>query len=147
MRRALHSPTMSALVTALFGGLLIGAAASLLLWGAGHAAGVSGIAAGVWPSRAGDWRWRAEFLGGLVTGGVLLRWLAPERLVAPAGSLLLLALAGGLVGFGARLSGGCTSGHGICGLGRLSGRSLAAVVTFMLTGAIVVALVGPGGGL
>jgi uncharacterized protein len=136
---------MFALFTALLGGVLIGAAASLLLWGAGHAAGVSGIAAGLLPARAGDWRWRAEFVGGLVAGGLVLRWLAPERLGAPAGSFVLLAVAGVLVGFGARLSGGCTSGHGICGLGRLSGRSLAAVVVFMLTGALVVALVRHGG--
>jgi uncharacterized protein len=136
---------MFALGMALLGGLLIGAAASLLLWGAGHAAGVSGIAAGLLPARSSDWRWRAEFVAGLVAGGLLLRALWPERLGAPAGSLALLALAGLLVGFGARLSGGCTSGHGICGLGRLSGRSLGAVIVFMVTGAIAVGFLRHGG--
>jgi uncharacterized membrane protein YedE/YeeE len=127
---------------ALLGGLIIGVAASLLLWGAGHAAGVSGIAGGLLTARGAEWRWRAEFIGGLIAGGLLLRWLAPERLGVPAGGMVGLALAGLLVGFGSRLSGGCTSGHGICGLGRLSGRSLVAVVVFMFTGALVVALRG-----
>ncbi len=132
----------SDLLFALLGGMLIGAAASLLLWGAGHAAGVSGIAAGVFSERGDAWRWRAEFVAGLVVGGVLLRVVAPERLGAAPASLAALAVAGVLVGFGARVSGGCTSGHGICGLGRLSGRSLVAVIVFMATGALTVALVG-----
>jgi uncharacterized membrane protein YedE/YeeE len=129
------------------GGLLIGAAAVLLLWGVGRAAGVSGIAGGLLSARAGDWRWRAEFVGGLLVGGVLLRLVRPDCFGTPAGSWATLALAGLLVGFGARLSGGCTSGHGICGLGRLSGRSLVAVVAFMFTGAAAVALLRHGVGL
>jgi uncharacterized protein len=129
---------------ALLGGLTIGVAASLLLWGAGHAAGISGIAGGLLTARGQEWRWRAEFIAGLIAGGLLLRWLAPGWLGAPAGGALGLAVAGLLVGFGARLSGGCTSGHGICGLGRLSGRSLVAVMVFMFTGALTVALRGQG---
>jgi uncharacterized protein len=145
---ALHCSAMSAypLLSALLGGLLIGLAASLLLWGAGHAAGVSGIAGGLLRGSAGDWGWRAEFLGGLVAGGLLLRVLLPGSLQAPAANMVVLALAGVLVGLGAGLSGGCTSGHGICGLGRLSGRSLVAVLVFMFTGVVVVALVRMGGG-
>jgi uncharacterized protein len=127
---------------ALLGGLLIGASASLLLWGAGRTAGISGIAAGLLSARGTEWRWRAQFIGGLLAGGALLRWLAPGSIAPPAASLGVLVAAGLLVGFGARLSGGCTSGHGICGLGRLSGRALAAVLVFMFTGALVVALVG-----
>jgi uncharacterized protein len=127
---------------ALLGGLTIGVAASLLLWGAGHAAGVSGIAGGLLTARGAEWRWRAEFIGGLIAGGLLLRWLAPGWMGVPAGGALSLAVAGLLVGSGARLSGGCTSGHGICWLGRLSGRSLVAVMVFMFTGALAVALRG-----
>jgi uncharacterized protein len=129
------------LVSALLGGMLVGVAASLLLWGAGRPAGVSGIAGGLLTARAGDWRWRAEFVLGLLVGGLVLRWLRPDWLGAPAGSLLGLGVAGLLVGFGASISGGCTSGHGICGLGRLSGRSLVAVLAFMFTGVLAVALV------
>jgi uncharacterized membrane protein YedE/YeeE len=129
----------------LLGGLLIGVAAALLLWGSGRAAGVSGIAAGLL-TPAGDWLWRAQFVGGLVAGGLLLRWLVPWAAAPPAGGLLALAAGGLLVGFGARLGGGCTSGHGICGLGRLSRRSLVAVAVFMATAAVVVFLVRHGGG-
>jgi uncharacterized membrane protein YedE/YeeE len=125
----------------LLGGMLIGVAASLLLWGAGRRAGVSGIAAGLVPPQTGDWLWRALFLGGLVAGGLGLRVWRADLLSAPPGTLESLAIAGLLVGFGTRMGGGCTSGHGICGLSSLSLRSLLAVVVFIATGAIVVALV------
>jgi uncharacterized membrane protein YedE/YeeE len=130
----------------LAGGLMIGVAASLLAWGVGRAAGVSGIAGGLLSVRRGDWGWRAQFVAGLVVGGLVLRWVRPECLAAPAGSWLTLGAAGLLVGFGAGLSGGCTSGHGICGLGRLSGRSLVAVIAFMFTGMLAVALLRQGVG-
>ena len=87
VNRALHCRPMFALFTALLGGLLVGAAASLLLWGAGHAAGVSGIAAGLWPARAGGLAVAGGVRRGLVAGGLVLRWLAPERLGAPPGEL------------------------------------------------------------
>jgi uncharacterized protein len=124
----------------LIGGLLIGAAASLLLWGTRRKAGVSGIAAGLLSPRPGDSAWRLLFLGGLVAGGFGLMAWAPGTIIAPHASLAVLAVAGGLVGFGTRLGGGCTSGHGICGLSRLSGRSLTAVMVFMATAALVVAV-------
>jgi uncharacterized membrane protein YedE/YeeE len=131
----------------LLGGVLIGVAALLLLWGVGRAAGVSGIAGGLLDARSGDRGWRAEFIGGLVAGGLLLHFVRPAAFGAPPGGWAGLAVAGLLVGFGARLSGGCTSGHGICGLGRLSARSLVAVIVFMCTGAITVALLHRGAGL
>ncbi|HEY0713610.1 MAG TPA: YeeE/YedE thiosulfate transporter family protein [Polyangia bacterium] len=129
-------------LSSLLGGLLIGAAASLLLWGTGRRAGISGIAAGLVPPQSGDWRWRLTFLGGVLAGGLALRWLAPTALANPPGSVGALAIAGMLVGYGTRIAGGCTSGHGICGLSRLSLRSLVAVVVFVATGALVVSFTG-----
>lgn len=126
----------------LLGGMLVGLAASLLLGASGRTAGVSGIAGGLVVPRRNDWLWRVLFLAGLVAGGLVLRWASPGALEAPVGTLSRLATAGALVGFGSRLGGGCTSGHGICGLARLSRRSLVAVVVFMTTGALVVALGG-----
>jgi uncharacterized protein len=135
----------------LLGGLLIGLAAALLLGGAGRAAGVSGIAAGLLPlggapGRPHDRAWRAEFIAGLVAGGLLLRWGMPAALGVPDLAPGAMALSGLLVGFGTRLGGGCTSGHGICGLARLSRRSLVAVVVFIATAMVTVALVRYRGG-
>jgi uncharacterized membrane protein YedE/YeeE len=128
---------------ALGGGVLLGVAASLLWLSTGRAAGVSGILAGLFSPRSDERRWRALFLAGLVAGGLVLRiMLAPSAFAAAERGLPLVATAGLLVGFGARLGGGCTSGHGICGLGRLSLRSLIAVGVFMASGFLTVALVG-----
>lgn len=127
--------------SALAGGLLIGAAAALLLWLNGRIAGISNIAAGLLARKPGDIAWRLVFLAALVAGaGVcyLLQGQPPAPRAAFPG--WLLAAAGVLVGFGTSLGSGCTSGHGVCGLGRLSGRSLVATLTFLATG-IVVALV------
>ena len=118
----------------LLGGALIGLSATLLLWSIGRIAGISGIVNGLGTAPRSDRAWRAAFLLGLmVAGGIAMQFLpyAPSRL--QTGSTSLLLLAGLLVGFGTRMGGGCTSGHGVCGLGRLSWRSLAAVLTFMLT--------------
>ena len=119
---------------ALAGGVLIGLSATLLLWLDGRVAGVSGILDGVLFPRGRDVAWRAAFLLGLVAAAGLYMALvpgAPQPRVdfAPAG----LVVAGLLVGFGTRMGNGCTSGHGVCGIGRLSARSIAAVVTFMAT--------------
>jgi uncharacterized membrane protein YedE/YeeE len=116
------------------GGALIGLSATLLLWSIGRIAGISGIVNGLGTAPRSDRAWRAAFLLGLmVAGGIAMQFLpyAPSRL--QTGSTPILLLAGLLVGFGTRMGGGCTSGHGVCGLGRLSWRSLAAVLTFMLT--------------
>lgn len=113
------------------GGVLIGLAAVLLLWSIGRIAGISGIASGALEGERGDRAWRFAFLAGMMLAGALtLQFLPspPHALTAPAP---LLLAAGFLVGFGTRLGNGCTSGHGVCGLGRLSIRSLAAVITFM----------------
>ena len=114
---------------ALAGGLLIGVAAALLLLGSGQIAGISGILGSAVEGRPGAWRW--AFLGGLVTAVLLVRLAGKSvpgelRLAWP-----VLVGAGLLVGFGTRLGSGCTSGHGLCGSGNLSTRSLWATLCFM----------------
>jgi uncharacterized membrane protein YedE/YeeE len=129
-------------LSSLAGGLLIGLAASVLLLFNGRIAGVSGILGGVVTPVAGDIAWRLWFLGGLVAGGLVLRLVRPDVFpAAPTSSLAVILAAGFLVGLGTRLGGGCTSGHGVCGLSRLSVRSLAATLTFMTGGALTVLLV------
>jgi hypothetical protein len=131
---------------ALAGGAFIGVAASLLLLWTGRIAGISGIAGGLLRPTRGDIGWRVAFIGGLVGGGGLLAWLAPATVaVRSPGSLGLVVVAGLLVGYGTRLGSGCTSGHGVCGVSRLSPRSLVATVTFMVAGALTVLLVHGGG--
>jgi uncharacterized membrane protein YedE/YeeE len=125
----------------LLGGVLIGLSASAMLLLDGKIAGISGILAGVLKPVKGDTLWRVCFLTGLLAGGLLLKELLPGALefglIRP---FPLLAIAGLLVGFGTRLGSGCTSGHGVCGISRLSPRSLVATATFIFTGALVVYL-------
>jgi hypothetical protein len=120
-------------VSALVGGVLIGLASVWLLAANGRIAGVSGILHGLFVQPPGDRRWRAAFIAGLIVAG--LAWHAFAE-VHPRENFGLgwAALAGALVGFGTRVGGGCTSGHGVCGLGRFSLRSLVAVMVFMATG-------------
>lgn len=124
----------------LSGGVMIGLAAALMLLGAGRIAGVSGIAArafGIASSsfpRAGAW----SFIIGLPVGALIVSSLAGGAAPAFAGPMTL-AIAGLIVGFGTRLGSGCTSGHGVCGMSRLSQRSLVATATFMVTGFATVA--------
>ena len=124
--------------SALFGGTLIGISASALLLLNGRVAGISGILGGLVRSRApgGETSWRAMFIVGLLFGGLVLLLVRPASFGAAPVSLPLAIVAGVFVGFGTRLGSGCTSGHGVCGLSRFSGRSLAATMTFMATGAI-----------
>jgi uncharacterized membrane protein YedE/YeeE len=125
---------MNTWMSALAGGVLIGVAATLLLWLTGRIAGISGIVGGVVMPRSGDVAWRAAFLLGLIGAGAAWLWWVPGAFMPRQGfPPLLLVIAGVLVGFGTRMGNGCTSGHGVCGLGRLSPRSLAAVLTFMVT--------------
>jgi uncharacterized membrane protein YedE/YeeE len=129
---------MFAYTTPLIGGLLIGASAVALLALLGRIAGIAGIVWGA-VSAQPDNAWRWLFIVGLLIGTVLYHFLtgAPQ----PEASALpwWQAIAGGLlVGIGVRLGSGCTSGHGVCGIGRLSPRSLTATVTFMATGIITV---------
>ncbi|HCU90843.1 MAG TPA: YeeE/YedE family protein [Gammaproteobacteria bacterium] len=117
--------------SAVIGGALIGTAATLLLWLNGQIAGVSGIVQGAIKMHSPDRLWRILFLAGLVCGGSLwLQIMGPSFTPRDNFPLLLLLIAGTLVGFGSRIGNGCTSGHGVCGLGRTSGRSAAATVTF-----------------
>lgn len=117
---------------ALTGGVLIGLSATLLLWLNGRVAGISGMVNGLLFPRTGEVAWRALFLAGLIAAAGLYMSLVPSApLPRTDFSRAGLVLAGLLVGFGTRMGNGCTSGHGVCGLGRLSARSLAAVVTFM----------------
>jgi uncharacterized membrane protein YedE/YeeE len=120
---------------ALAGGALIGLAAVWLLWANGRIAGVSGILHGIADAGA-DHAWRIAFIGGLLSAGVAWHLLGLAPLPRENFSLTAAALAGVLVGFGTRLGGGCTSGHGVCGLARLSLRSLVAVVVFMGAGMV-----------
>ena len=122
----------SAVMLALAGGALIGLAAALLYLLVGRIAGVSGIAGGLLPPVAGDTRWRIAFVLGLLAGPALAVLLTGRSGVGvPAASLPMLAIAGLLVGVGTTLGGGCTSGHGVCGIARLSPRSLIATGVFM----------------
>jgi uncharacterized membrane protein YedE/YeeE len=123
------------------GGMLIGLGASLLLLGIGRVAGVSGIAGhGLFGGR-GERGWRVAFLVGLVAAGGAMSWMVPAAFGASPRALPGVALAGLLVGVGTRIGGGCTSGHGVCGISRLSSRSLFATLTFIATAALTVALV------
>ena len=121
-------------VASLVGGILIGLASVWLLAASGRIAGISGILHGLFMQPPGDRLWRILFVLGLVAAG-----FAWHAFVAPAPQregfgLGWAAAAGLLVGFGTRVGGGCTSGHGVCGLGRFSLRSLVAVAVFMATG-------------
>ena len=130
-------------LSSLAGGVLIGLAASLLWITHGRIAGVTGILGESLRQRGPGLEWRLLFLAGLVGGGRLLGWAWPAAFATPSngpGPLGLVA-AGLLVGFGTRLGNGCTSGHGVCGLGRLSPRSLVATVVFMAAGMAAVAFV------
>jgi len=124
----------------LVGGALIGLAASLLWLGVGRIAGVSGVLFGALLGPRGERGWRVLFLIGMVGGGLLLAPLLPGSVSPAPRSLALVALAGVLVGFGTRLGNGCTSGHGVCGVSRLSPRSLVATPLFVGLGMLVVGL-------
>ncbi|MCC6876049.1 MAG: YeeE/YedE family protein [Sandaracinaceae bacterium] len=120
--------------SALAGGGLIGLAASLLLVGSGRVAGISGMLGGLLMPQKGDVLWRALFIVGLLGGGLAVWLISPSSIGAIPRSIGWVALAGALVGLGTRVGNGCTSGHGVCGLSRLSVRSLVATLTFMATG-------------
>ena len=121
-------------VSALAGGVLIGLASVWLLAASGRIAGISGILHGLFADPPGDRAWRMAFLGGLLAAGAAWHLLGGPAPVREGFGLGWVALAGLLVGYGTRVGGGCTSGHGVCGLGRFSARSLVAVAVFMATG-------------
>jgi uncharacterized membrane protein YedE/YeeE len=127
---------------ALLGGALIGLAASLLLLTHGKVAGISGLYGGMLRRGTSDRGFRLWFLAGLVVAGGLVRLTFPAAFATTWNATLPVVLAAGLiVGFGTQLGNGCTSGHGVCGISRLSVRSLIATVTFILTGFVTVFIV------
>ncbi len=128
---------------ALAGGALIGLAAAVLMLFQGRIAGISGIFGGLLTPRPSEIAWRTVFIAGLVVTGGVLVWVLPSAFVDSSGRGLGFAVAAGLaVGVGTRMGSGCTSGHGVCGLSRLSPRSLVATLTFIGTGVLTVFAIG-----
>lgn len=126
---------MHPFLMATLGGVLIGAAAVLLMAVLGRTAGISGIAGGLVTSGALDRAWRLAFVAGLMLAPVLLWWLRRDSGIGPPQvSWPWMAFAGLLVGLGTGLGSGCTSGHGVCGIAWLSPRSLLATASFMASG-------------
>ncbi|WP_444984975.1 YeeE/YedE family protein [Halomonas mongoliensis] len=142
----------SASLSGLAGGILIGLSATWLMATLGRIAGISGIVGSLVTARPkGDSAWRLAFLLGLISGPILLMLLggglgnvagAPGEVIgAPAGGVAVMLVAGLLVGVGTGIGSGCTSGHGVCGLSRLSPRSLVATLTFLVAAIITVYVV------
>lgn len=127
------------MVNALIGGALIGLAVTLMLLFNGRVTGISGIIGGALKPQAKDFSWRLSFVAGLVAGGFVFRLTAPETLIPQTATTYVdYAVAGALVGFGTLLGNGCTSGHGVCGISRLSVRSILATMTFIAFGVLSV---------
>jgi len=124
--------------TSLAGGILIGIAAAMFLLLNGRIAGISGILGGLLRPKAGDTGWRVAFVLGMVAAPLVYQMVEPLPAVQIDASTALLVVAGLLVGVGTRYGSGCTSGHGVCGLSRLSPRSLAATASFMGAGFLAV---------
>ena len=129
-------------ISSLIGGALIGAAAVLLLGLNGRIAGISGIAGGLFTREGGEIAWRGAFLAGLIGGVAVYRVFGgPLESIEINPSLFVLAAAGLAVGVGTGIGGGCTSGHGVCGMARLSPRSLTATLIFLAVAIVTVWLV------
>lgn len=130
----------------LLGGAMIGLAAGSLLLFNGRIAGISGIYGSMLQPVRGDGMWRILFVAGLLAGGLVLRLVQPAALPVGSGDIPagtgVLVVAGLLVGFGTQMGSGCTSGHGVCGMSRLSPRSLVATSVFMAAGMLTVLLAG-----
>ncbi|EKF9808621.1 YeeE/YedE family protein [Vibrio cholerae] len=123
----------------LIGGMLLGISATLMLLMNGKIAGISGILTGLLTPKSRDFAWRLLFVVGMISGGVIGVKLLDHAVPTDFGmSGIVLATAGLLVGVGTRLANGCTSGHGICGIGRFSKRSIVATCMFMVVAAITV---------
>lgn len=130
--------------TSLIGGLLLGVAAGALFLNSGRILGITGILEGLLMPKSQDGTWRFAFLLGLLVAPLAAKWLIPTELVHTPridANWAMVITAGLLVGFGTRWGAGCTSGHGICGLSRLSLRSLVATLSFMGTGFVTVFVV------
>jgi uncharacterized membrane protein YedE/YeeE len=123
----------------LFGGMLLGVSATILLLINGKIAGISGILAGLLSQKPKDFSWRLIFVSGMIGGGLIASmYFGAEIPMSYSSSTLVLMVAGLLVGIGTKLGNGCTSGHGICGMGRFSKRSIVATMVFMLAAALTV---------
>jgi len=133
---------VDAYLLSLFGGILIGFAASLLLLFNGKIFGVSGIVGGVISPQKGETAWKIAALAGLILGGLLMGLFRFDVFssVPPSPTAILVA-SGLLVGFGSRLGNGCTSGHGVCGVARFSPRSITATVLFTVAGMLAVLVI------
>lgn len=128
-------------MSAIFGGILIGLAVSFLLLFNGRLVGISGIIGGLLAPTTPDKKWRLFFMAGLISGGMLLRSIYPEAFTLISKNKIIdYIIAGIFVGFGTLLGSGCTSGHGVCGISRLSIRSILATITFICFGIISVIL-------
>ncbi len=129
-------------LTPFLGGTLIGFASLLLLHFNGRILGISGIIGGTLKRNSESKLWRHAFLLGLIVGGFFIYYFNPLAFQFTLNrSYVSLAIAGLLVGYGTRLGGGCTSGHGVCGMGRFSVRSIAATTIFMFFGALTVFII------
>jgi uncharacterized membrane protein YedE/YeeE len=125
-------------IQSLLGGALVGLSSFMVLFFQARVAGVSGILGSLFAPARGDVGWRVAFVVGMALTGAVLARVQPEFFEHPVRSPWLLVVAGALVGFGTRLANGCTSGHAVCGLSRLSRRSIVATGTFMGTAALTV---------
>ena len=131
-------------INAIWGGLIIGASAAAFLLLEGRVLGVSGITGRISEFTRGDTAWRVVFVVGTILGGFIASNSWPENFsnLISESNYLRLAAAGLLVGFGTKMGNGCTSGHGVCGIGRLSPRGIAATLTFMAFGVLTVFILG-----
>lgn len=127
-------------VLPIIGGILIGLSAVLLMRSIGRIAGISGIVWGALTAQAGERVWRLLFLFGLLLGTIGFHFVSDQAYPAVNDNYVLALAAGLLVGFGVKLGSGCTSGHGVCGMSRLSPRSFVATATFMFTAIVTVAV-------
>lgn len=128
------------MLTGIVGGVIIGIAVSIMLLFNGRVTGISGILGGLMVAPRGDRSWRWSFILGLLAGGAVLLWFSPASPASSMPTTAQVVIAGLLVGFGTLLGNGCTSGHGVCGISRLSIRSIVATVTFILAGVLTVYL-------
>lgn len=130
--------------SSLSGGIILGVASALFILINGRVLGISGILGGLLPPKAGDTFWRLAFLAGMFASPWIFNLLAPTEFITTPqidADLVMLVIAGLLVGIGTRYGSGCTSGHGVCGLSRMSPRSLVATLSFMAAGFLTVYVV------
>lgn len=134
--------TLQEALIATGGGVLIGISATILLAFKGRVAGISGILEGILPPSDEDTRWRAIFLVSMIFTGLAMSPILPEAFIAVNRPIWLVVGAGLLVGVGTRMSNGCTSGHGVCGMAMFSKRSFVAVGVFLTTGILTATIAG-----